>query len=55
MQADHELIKDELASWESFLELEPAVEPAPFGVDEPVDLWMMDEFVVAAHQNDFFF
>ncbi|KAL8484926.1 hypothetical protein ACS0TY_027285 [Phlomoides rotata] len=49
-----ELIKDELASWESFLELEPAPSfgAVPFGVDEPVDLWMMDEF---AQQNNFFF
>ncbi|KAK4425904.1 Ethylene-responsive transcription factor RAP2-3 [Sesamum alatum] len=56
-----ELIKDELSSLESFLELEPAAEATPVGMGEPtvesVDLWMMDEFgAAAAHQqNNVFF
>ncbi|KAL2229724.1 UNVERIFIED_CONTAM: Ethylene-responsive transcription factor RAP2-3 [Sesamum indicum] len=51
-----EMIKDELSSLESFLGLEPATEPTPVGMGEPVDsvdLWMMDEFA-AAQQNAFF-
>lgn len=48
-----QVIKDELASLETFLGLEPA----PFGVDEAmesVDLWMIDEFA-AAQQNNLFY
>lgn len=53
----YDVIKDELSSLESFLGLEPAPEPTPFGVDEPVDsvdLWIMDEFAAAQENNLFF-
>ncbi|KAK6161061.1 hypothetical protein DH2020_004442 [Rehmannia glutinosa] len=53
-----EMIKDELSSLESFLELEPAADqPTSLVIDEvvdSVDLWMMDEFA-AAQQNNLFF
>ncbi|KAI3469342.1 hypothetical protein Pfo_026005 [Paulownia fortunei] len=53
-----ELNKDELASLETFLGLEPAADQqTPVGMHEAVesdDLWIMDEFA-AAHQNNIFF